>query len=87
MSVIAWIVLGLMVGFGASKIVNRTGQGLVLDISLGIAGALVGGLLFQRFGMAGVSEWNLYSLMVSVAGAMVMLFIFHAFVRRNVGSA
>ena len=87
MSVIAWIVLGLMVGFGASKIVNRTGQGLVLDISLGIAGALVGGLLFQRFGMAGVSEWNLYSLMVSVAGAMVMLFIFHAFVRRNVESA
>jgi uncharacterized membrane protein YeaQ/YmgE (transglycosylase-associated protein family) len=84
MSVIAWIVLGLIAGFGAGKLAHKTGQGLVLNIILGIFGALVGGFLFQKFDMAGVTELSLYSLFVSVAGALVMLFLFHAFVRRGV---
>jgi uncharacterized membrane protein YeaQ/YmgE (transglycosylase-associated protein family) len=77
MSIIAWIVLGLIAGFIASKIVNKSGEGLVLDIILGIVGALVGGWLFNEFGMPGVSGVNLYSLVVAVLGAIVFLVVYH----------
>ncbi len=83
MSIIAWVVLGLISGFIASKIVNKAGEGLILDIVLGIVGALVGGFLFQTFGMAGVSGINLYSILVAVVGAIVVLFIYHALIRRR----
>jgi uncharacterized membrane protein YeaQ/YmgE (transglycosylase-associated protein family) len=82
MSIIAWIVLGLIAGFIASKIVNRTGEGLLLDIVLGIVGAVVGGWLFNTFGMAGVTGVNIYSLVVAVVGAAVFLVIYHALFRR-----
>lgn len=84
MSFIAWIVLGLIAGFIASKLVNKTGEGLVMDIILGIVGAVVGGWLFQMFGMPGVSGVNLYSLLVAVIGAAVFLLVYHAIVRRTV---
>jgi uncharacterized membrane protein YeaQ/YmgE (transglycosylase-associated protein family) len=84
MSLIAWIVLGLIAGFIASKIVNKTGAGVVLDIILGIVGAVVGGWLFQTFGMVGVTGVNIYSILVAVVGAIVVLFIYHALVRRGV---
>ena len=83
MSVIAWIVLGLIAGFIGSKIVNKTGEGILLDIVLGVVGAVVGGFLFQRFGMAGVSGVNLYSILVAVVGAIVVLLIYHAVFRRR----
>ena len=83
MSFIAWIVLGLIAGFIASKIVNKTGEGLVLDIVLGIIGAVVGGYLFQTFGMTGVTGVNIYSILVAVVGAIVVLFIYHAIARRG----
>jgi uncharacterized membrane protein YeaQ/YmgE (transglycosylase-associated protein family) len=54
MSIIGLVVLGLIAGFIASKIVNKTGEGLVLDIVLGVVGAVVGGWLFAQFGAAGV---------------------------------
>jgi uncharacterized membrane protein YeaQ/YmgE (transglycosylase-associated protein family) len=78
MSVLAWIVLGLVAGFIASKIVNSRGEGLFLDVVLGIVGAVVGGWLFGLFGVSGVSGVNLYSLLVAVAGAIVVLFTYHA---------
>ena len=81
MSILAWIVLGLLAGFIGSKIVNRTGEGLALDIVLGVVGALVGGFLFNQFGAAGVSGLNLYSLLVAVVGAVVVLFLYHLVVR------
>lgn len=84
MSVIAWIILGLFSGFIASKIVNRTGEGILMDIVLGIIGAIVGGFLFAQFGAAGVSGLNLYSMFVAVIGAVVVLLIYHAIVRRRV---
>jgi uncharacterized membrane protein YeaQ/YmgE (transglycosylase-associated protein family) len=68
----------LVAGFIGSKLVNRTGEGFVLDIALGIVGALVGGWLFNRFGAAGVSGLNLYSLLVAVVGAVVVLVVYHA---------
>ena len=83
MSILAWIVLGLIAGFIGSKIVNRTGEGVLLDIVLGVVGAVVGGFLFNQFGAAGVSGLNLYSLLVAVVGAVVVLFLYHLVVRRS----
>ena len=83
MSIIAWIILGLIAGFIASKIVNKEGEGLVLDIVLGIVGAIVGGWLFTFFGAAGVTGFNLYSVIVAIIGAIVVLVIYHA-IRRVV---
>jgi len=84
MSIIAWIILGLIAGFIASKIVNKTGEGVLLDIVLGIVGAIVGGFLFAQFGAAGVSGLNFYSMFVAVVGAIVVLLIYHAVVRRQI---
>ena len=81
MSILAWLVLGLIAGFLGSKIVNKRGEGIFLDIILGIIGAVVGGWLFTRFGAAGVTGLNLYSLLVAVVGAVVVLVLYHA-VRR-----
>jgi uncharacterized membrane protein YeaQ/YmgE (transglycosylase-associated protein family) len=81
MSILAWLVLGLIAGFIGSKIVNKRGEGLFLDIILGVIGAFVGGWLFNRFGAAGVTGLNLYSLLVAVLGSIVVLVVYHA-VRR-----
>ena len=78
MSIIAWIVLGLIAGFIGSKLVNRQGEGFFLDIILGIVGAVIGGWLFSLFGMHGVTGLNIYSLIVAVIGAVVFLVIYHA---------
>ena len=81
MSIIAWIILGLIAGFVASKIVNRTGEGAILDVLLGIGGAVVGGWLFRIFGMSGVTGLNLYSMVVATLGAAVFLVVYHALFR------
>ena len=81
MSFLAWIVLGLISGFIASKIVNKSGEGVSLDIVLGIVGAVVGGWLFSAFGQLGVTGMNLYSILVAVVGAVFVLFIYHAIFR------
>jgi uncharacterized membrane protein YeaQ/YmgE (transglycosylase-associated protein family) len=78
MSFLAWIILGLVAGFVGSKIVNKKGEGLILDIVLGIVGAIVGGWLFSMFGASGVTGLNLYSLAVAVVGAIVVLVVYHA---------
>ena len=84
MSIIAWIILGLISGFIASKIVNRTGEGFILDVVLGIVGAIVGGVIFNQFGSIGVTGLNLYSLIVAVIGAVVVLVLYHAVFRRRI---
>jgi len=77
MSFIAWIILGLIAGFIASKIVNKTGEGFFIDIVLGIVGAIVGGFLFSAVGFGGVTGLNLYSMFVAVIGAIVVLVVYH----------
>ncbi len=77
MSVISWIVLGLIAGFIASKIVNKSGEGFLLDIVLGVVGAVVGGEIFNAAGMAGVSGINLWSILVSIVGAVIVIWIYH----------
>ena len=79
-----WIVLGLIAGFIASKIVNKEGEGVILDIVLGVVGAVVGGFLFNQFGAAGVTGFNLYSMFVAVVGAVVVLAIYHLATGRRV---
>jgi uncharacterized membrane protein YeaQ/YmgE (transglycosylase-associated protein family) len=83
MSILAWIILGLLAGFIGSKLVNKTGEGVVLDVVLGIVGAVVGGFLFNRFGASGVTGLNIYSLFVAVVGAVLLLVAYHAIRRRN----
>ena len=83
MSILAWIVLGLIAGFIASQLVNRHGGNLLLDIILGIVGAVVGGFLFNTFGAAGVSGLNLWSLLVATIGAVVVLVVYHAIAGRR----
>ena len=82
MSIISWIVLGLLAGFIGSKLVNKAGEGFFLDIGLGIVGAVIGGWLFSLFGMHGVTGLNIYSLIVAVVGAVVLLVVYHAIRRR-----
>jgi uncharacterized membrane protein YeaQ/YmgE (transglycosylase-associated protein family) len=77
MSFVAWIILGLIAGFIGSKLVNKSGEGIALDILLGIVGAIVGGWLFTRFGAAGVTGLNLYSILVAVIGSVVVLVVYH----------
>ena len=84
MGVISWIILGLIAGWIGSKIVNKTGSGMVMDIALGVVGAIVGGLIFSGvFGMEGVSGLNIWSLVVAVVGAIVVLWIYHMVVART----
>ena len=78
MSILAWIVLGLIAGFFGSKLVNKSGEGVFLDIVLGIVGAVVGGWVFSLFGANGVSGVNLYSLIVAVIGSVLVLVVYHA---------
>jgi uncharacterized membrane protein YeaQ/YmgE (transglycosylase-associated protein family) len=82
MHLIIWIILGLISGFIASKIINRSGEGIVLDILLGVIGALVGTWVFGKLGWHGVSGVNLYSIFVSAVGAILVLVIYHA-IRRT----
>ncbi len=83
MSIIAWLVVGLVAGWLGSMIVNRGGEGPLMDIILGIVGAVVGGFLFNLIGHSGVSGINLYSIFVAVIGSIVVLLVYHAVVRRR----
>jgi uncharacterized membrane protein YeaQ/YmgE (transglycosylase-associated protein family) len=84
MGIISWIILGLIAGFIASKIVNRTGSGLVLDLVLGMVGAAVGGLFFSGiFGMSGVTGLNIWSIIVSVIGAAIVLWVYERLVAKS----
>jgi uncharacterized membrane protein YeaQ/YmgE (transglycosylase-associated protein family) len=83
MSIVGWIILGLVAGFIGSKIVNKRGEGIMLDIALGIVGAIVGGFLFSAFGAEGITGLNLYSMIVAVIGSVVVLIAYHAIAGRR----
>lgn len=83
MSIIGWIILGLLSGWIASKIVNNQGSGMIIDIVLGICGSLVGGWIFSVLGASPVTGFNLWSLFVSVVGAVVVLVVYHALAGRK----
>src|SRR5271165_1969963 len=90
MSFLAWIVLGLIAGFIASKIINKSGEGLIMDIVLGVVGALVGGFIVSKvpmlsnlFGQSGVNGLNIPSMIIAVLGAILVLLIYHMVFRRR----
>jgi uncharacterized membrane protein YeaQ/YmgE (transglycosylase-associated protein family) len=83
MSIIGWIILGLIAGFIGSKIVNKTGEGFIMDIVLGVVGAIVGGFIFSAVGSTGVTGLNLWSMFVAVVGAVVVLLVYHAVMGRR----
>jgi uncharacterized membrane protein YeaQ/YmgE (transglycosylase-associated protein family) len=84
MSILGWIVFGLIAGFIASKIVNREGEGFVLDVVLGIVGAVVGGYLLTFFtGQPYQSGFNIPSMIVAIIGAIIVLVLYHAVVGRR----
>jgi uncharacterized membrane protein YeaQ/YmgE (transglycosylase-associated protein family) len=78
MSIVAWLLLGLLAGFIGSKIVDNTGKGIVGDIMVGVLGALVGGFLFSILGASGVTGLNLWSLLVATVGSVVLLLAYYA---------
>jgi uncharacterized membrane protein YeaQ/YmgE (transglycosylase-associated protein family) len=81
MGIIAWIILGLIAGFIGSKVVNKSGEGMFLDIALGVVGAIVGGFIFSAFGATGITGLNIWSLIVAVIGAIVVLVVYRAVVK------
>lgn len=83
MSIIGWLILGLIAGFVASKIVNAHGEGVLLDIVLGIVGAVVGGFIFNAVGEPGVTGLNLWSFVVATIGAIVVLILYHTLTGRR----
>ena len=83
MSILAWLVVGLIAGFLGSKVVNKTGSGLVMDIVLGVVGAIVGGFLFNQFGHSGTTGINIYSIFVAFVGSVIVLVIYHMIIRRR----
>ena len=83
MGIIAWIFLGLIAGFIASKLVNKSGEGFIGDVAIGIVGAVVGGYLFSLTGNEGVTGFNLYSMFVAVIGAVILLLAYRALFKRG----
>jgi len=83
MSVLGWIVLGLIAGWIGSNIVDSGGRGPLLDIILGIVGALVGGFIFSALGAVPITGFNLYSLIVAVVGSVVVLVLYHGITGRR----
>jgi uncharacterized membrane protein YeaQ/YmgE (transglycosylase-associated protein family) len=83
MSILGWIVLGLIAGWIGSLIVDSGGKGPMLDIVLGIVGALVGGFIFDALGGAPVTGFNFYSLFVAIIGSVVVLVLYHAVAGRR----
>ena len=85
MTLFTWIALGLLAGFISSHLVNHRGEGMILDILLGIVGAVIGGWTTHTLGYAGITSLNLYSVIVATMGAVIVLLLYHAVRRRIIG--
>jgi uncharacterized membrane protein YeaQ/YmgE (transglycosylase-associated protein family) len=77
LSVLGWIVVGALSGFIASRIVNKRGEGCIVNMALGLVGAVVGGYVFQALGGAAYGGF-LYTTLVATLGAIIVLFLWHA---------
>ena len=77
-SIIAWIFLGFIAGIVASKIGKGSGQWLLMEMTLGVLGAFVGGVMYHLVGQTGLSVINLRSVLASILGATAVLVLYHA---------
>ena len=79
MGFFAWLIVGAIAGWLASKVMKTSRQqGLLMDIVVGILGAFVGGFLFEQFGSTGTTGFNIWSILVSFVGAVVLLVLIRA---------
>ncbi|HMI88103.1 MAG TPA: GlsB/YeaQ/YmgE family stress response membrane protein [Polyangiaceae bacterium] len=83
MSLVAWVVFGLVAGFIAGKLVNSTGHRVWFDAFLGVTGAVIAGFFFDATGGRRVSDFDLRNVFVGVCGASFALFLYHAGVGRR----
>ena len=83
MSVIAWIVLGLIAGALAQRATGVKGSGCLFTILIGVVGGLLGGVIFNAAGDKGITDFNLKSVLVAFVGASVLLLIAGPFLRRR----
>ncbi|HEY2252364.1 MAG TPA: GlsB/YeaQ/YmgE family stress response membrane protein [Planctomycetaceae bacterium] len=83
MGIVTWLVLGLISGFLASRLLDHHGAGISMDIVLGIVGAVVGGFLAHLAGFEGITGFNLYSVLIAFVGAVVVLMGYHALTHRT----
>ena len=83
MGIVAWLVMGLLAGWIASLLVNKQGEGMLMDIVLGVVGAVVGGFIAHFAGFSGITGFNLYSILIAIGGAVVVLLVYHALARRT----
>lgn len=82
MNIILWVIFGALAGWIASRVMKtHKQQGFFLDLVTGVVGAFLGGFIFSLFGAAGVTGFNLYSLIVAVIGAIVLLWVVKSFRR------
>ncbi len=82
MSILTWIVLGLIVGFIANKLFDKTGESVLRNIVMGAIGAVLGGELINKLGIAGEAWLNMWSVLVSVGVAALFLVVDNALARR-----
>jgi uncharacterized membrane protein YeaQ/YmgE (transglycosylase-associated protein family) len=80
MGILAWIGVGIIAGFIASRVVNQKGQGLLYDLALGVVGALIGSYIFNVLGEPGIGGLNPYSVGVAAMGAIILLISYHTIV-------
>ncbi len=80
MGVLLWIVLGAVAGWVAS-LITKSAHGVFVDIVLGIVGAVIGGFIMNLLGQPGVTGFNIYSLLVAVVGAVILIWIGRAITR------
>lgn len=78
MSILGWIIFGAVTGWLANLIVNKRGEGCILNIALGLIGALVGGAIFRALANFDMFGFNLTSMFVATLGAVITLFLWHA---------
>jgi len=83
MGIIAWLALGLVAEFIGSRLVNKQGEGMFMDIILGIVGAVVGGFVAQFAGFQGITGFNIYSILIAVVGSVLVLVLYHAVAGRG----
>ena len=81
MGILSWIIVGGIAGWIAGLIMKGSGSGVLMNIIIGIIGAFIGGLIMNLLGNVGVTGFNLWSLLVAVLGAVILLAIVGLFRR------
>ena len=84
MGILLWILFGLIVGVIAKFLMPGGGpRGIIITIILGIVGALLGGWIGSLLGLGGITGFNIYSMLLAIGGAMLVLAVYQLAMRRR----